>query len=793
MKTLSIPIKKIFLFILLCAISIFTSLILSACTYIAIIDDIVSSGYQINRIIYTNTPEKYLQNATIVDLSNISSYRTDELYLISSNESGMYDIVIDELATTMFPTNSVDYCSLSLNYHMAGATNMCLFPVAPFDVSYMFSGNMMVNYFNGYLSCGDDRCICNHDYFDRVCYHVACGDSITVDSYLSESEIRKQLNIPCSCYSYTTTENEDGTYTYEAYESSMCQGQNGNLQFISDGTFFKTYLSTFPYPTTVGFQTAVTGNSGAQFTFKELVIDGFNLGDTISMIEGRLSPLSFDIDSCVDTWRENMDTSSWTHMFSDLPVEKITIKNVTGLSNYAKDISSMFENCINLKSVEFGNLFEGLKPTNISRMFYNCPQLESVDLSSLDTSEVTDMSEMFALKTSSSITAEQRKTTTEQYLNQVISSGMVPELEVFNNGTTYTIESFSQSTGLSAEMIYYLAVTEFGLDIPLTFNEYCLGEYGETFGQVLVNALDNPTRYNLTENADDYETIAFYIKACALSKNIDIILGAQLYTGNNSRDDFINHFINNVGVEMTPGYVDKTQTYTLSTYAEAINYDKFRLLIEIVHGVGVVCNISIPITCDEACMYALDMSFDEAVELLKDNLPSGMDAEQYLLDILKNNGLGFFVVRDANDIENYYNNSYSARGTLILGGDNSKFIIPNNTNVSNMFGKGCDFKSIVMPNIIGDNFEIMLNNSYTDGNNIINSINATTAGIEVELYENQPLPSSPVMARRPILKVLIIALCVCGGITLLVVIPIVRANIKKRKSFQRSIWMSTRQ
>ena len=207
-----------------------------------------------------------------------------------------------------------------------------------------------------------------------------------------------------------------------------------------------------------------------------------------------------------------------------------------------------------------------------------------------------------------------------------------------------------------------------------------------------------------------------------------------------------------------------------------------------------------PISYDEACLAVMGMTYDELVEYaysLEDttNLPDGINIEDWVLsEIHRQASLMDVTIMSEQDIENFYNkSSYSKRGTLILGGDNSKFIIPNNTNVSNMFGKGCDFKSIILPNVIGDGVNIELVTNYYDGSYLVTNLTSNNSGQVLELYVDQELKEIPQPTRRPISKILIIALCVCGGITLLVVIPVVRANIKKRKSFQRSIWMSTRQ
>ena len=60
----------------------------------------------------------------------------------------------------------------------------------------------------------------------------------------------------------------------------------------------------------------------------------------------------------------------------------------------AKTASSAFYDCKSLRSVDLSGL-DTSKVTDMSDMFYNCSSLASLDLSSFDTSNVTDMSSMF--------------------------------------------------------------------------------------------------------------------------------------------------------------------------------------------------------------------------------------------------------------------------------------------------------------------------------------------------------------------------------------------------------------
>ena len=58
------------------------------------------------------------------------------------------------------------------------------------------------------------------------------------------------------------------------------------------------------------------------------------------------------------------------------------------------DMSSMFQNCYNLKSLDFTN-FDTKNVSNMYFMFYNCPNLTSLDLTDFNTKNVKDMNGMF--------------------------------------------------------------------------------------------------------------------------------------------------------------------------------------------------------------------------------------------------------------------------------------------------------------------------------------------------------------------------------------------------------------
>lgn len=71
-----------------------------------------------------------------------------------------------------------------------------------------------------------------------------------------------------------------------------------------------------------------------------------------------------------------------------LDLSSLDTSNVTNMEG-------IFGNCYLLKTIIFGNKFNTSNVTNMNSMFYGCNSLTSLDLSSFDTRNVTDMSWMF--------------------------------------------------------------------------------------------------------------------------------------------------------------------------------------------------------------------------------------------------------------------------------------------------------------------------------------------------------------------------------------------------------------
>lgn len=445
-------------------------------------------------------------------------------------------------------------------------------------------------------------------------------------------------------------------------------------------------------------------------SFNELILDGYDFKVLYDYIIG------YDYTKELLNWEQYYNPSNFSHMFSDLPVKKITIKNATGLGGNALDLSSMFENCTNLETIEFGNLFDNCKPTNISKMFYNCPKLKNIDLTSLDTSNVTNMSNMFAVG-GTSADLEERDAILEDYINNVI----VPEDDELNDGTIYTVESFAEKCEVSKELLYVIGAMKgdgLGLEYPVSYSELTMAIEEMNFADTCKAALSG----ELTIEGEEFDSIADvvnYIKSQASTYGITAVYDADFYA-NTDRDTYINYVINNLLVPCLNIEVGE-EPYTLETLAEKLGYSKEKTLVEIVMATG----LDIPVTYNEICEHAFDMSIDELVSAVNaDPTEFGLEAkesqytEEELIEIFSPYILseyGFEAITEE-ELADYYSSKIDTTKKLILGGLDSKFVIKNGTDISNLFGDSCEFGIIVAPNEMGDEIELILNRVYSSDN-----------------------------------------------------------------------------
>jgi surface protein len=159
------------------------------------------------------------------------------------------------------------------------------------------------------------------------------------------------------------------------------------------------------------------------------------------------------------------------------------------------NLSHMFENCTNLETVDFGNMFDGVTPTDISYMFANCPKLKNVNLSTIDTQYVTNMSNMFV-----SSKADSFKNREEEMLCD-LNSNIIYSIAAYA-GTNAIIKD-----GGYATMDEFLAVINAMMGEEQTIGNVAI--LGYVFGAQWPVTYDEFTKYTIQL---DYDTV------CALAK-----------------------------------------------------------------------------------------------------------------------------------------------------------------------------------------------------------------------------------------------------------------------------------
>lgn len=193
-------------------------------------------------------------------------------------------------------------------------------------------------------------------------------------------------------------------FTYEKLSNGMYQGHNiksawqGNqvipsgevvpawseaLKELAKGAEFDATFAlarpTSTYRWFAGFKNpfAIIGleylNTSCVTTMKEMFMEsGIDLPDLSSLNTRNVTDMS--------------------RMFYNCPYLRIV--NLSGLSNSnVTDMSSMFENCTKLESINLSNFSAG--KASMKKMFKGCTTLTELDMSTVNTSNATDMSGMF--------------------------------------------------------------------------------------------------------------------------------------------------------------------------------------------------------------------------------------------------------------------------------------------------------------------------------------------------------------------------------------------------------------
>ena len=230
-------------------------------------------------------------------------------------------------------------------------------------------------------------------------------------------------------------------------------------------------------------------------------------------------------------------------MYNAMPIPVLSDEQMEAYYNTKTryvNLSHMFENCTNLETVDFGNMFDGVTPNNLSYMFAGCTNLKSVDLSGINTKYVTDMSNMFATTAKQQNRSDSGFASRDEYLLDVINNHFVyfsSLLEVELDGAPFeTIKDFddavnkanegsSDTFGPKALLLYGLIIGF--VDCPITYNDYTMLTENLTYDQYVAKAIESPTSVGMPNKSNGTYTkgeINLYIKNEIKEKIGDILV-----------------------------------------------------------------------------------------------------------------------------------------------------------------------------------------------------------------------------------------------------------------------------
>ncbi len=696
----------------------------------------ISNVYTIDKVIYTSNFEELTRGQNLLDIDELELNLDKDQFAVILKENNVVDAVIN----TTFP--GYEYLTTSQENAYGDMLPDGLQDMVLFDCSRMFSYYYAGFVAEGETKCALDGCTCDHSHNrmdGNMCHHgYWIGHSIISDVELTDEQVFEEIGCCPVCVSVYCEVMNNGQYYY-LLEEGDCYNKIIKTNY---GYYYESYE-------TWNFYSLGQDQNTYILNFNELVLDGFDFSYIYNFIT------SYDYSTYFPGASEYFNPTDYSRMFEYLPVEKITIKDAVGIENI-KDLSYMFANCKNLKEIDFGNFFDGLKPTDVSYMFYNCPNLENVDLTNLDTSEVVNMSNMFNTGIKQSlITPQKREDLAVTYINEVVVPTMDSQV---NNGTKYTLETFAakmneiEDTDIyTREYLYVLGSLSVGYFVPITYDEISKVFYKMPFKELVLDMMTNPYKYDLPQDTDGIPYTFKELKEIIDAQLVVLGIPAPLvYDGEfyavNSRDEFIDYFVNET---IVPFYTDLDSSikYTIDDVVEELNKNitnendkitKEKFLIKY----SIETGIQIPITWDEYILAQYGETIDRILIQLNTN-PEALgfspkldgtpytkeDVIGYLKQQTVNLDLNFVTEEELNNL--YPRADLKPQGTLILGGEESKFVINANTNVEGMFGNINNFKTIVTPNQIDSSITIVLPYTYKDGEleeSIVQTITSADVG-----------------------------------------------------------------
>lgn len=534
--------KKICILGLIVCLFLLSYLLIGCTGYL----DIFLRKQNIGKLIYTTNVTEYIENRNIIYEGSIKDYIDtaqgssgmeypeefdEKLWILSRNEDNRYDIVIQSTKMITFGNDTAILGGMNLN-----------FGYIPINCSRIFSP-----YINGVmleLICATENCSCYWDSFDGC----SCKLNSTPTELYLDHEITEQdyfdngVCIACWNYSLIYYDEISNIYQYSPTNICQCNQPLATGEGVAGGLYFNCQ-SMEQYNDYIIFP-----------QFDELIIDGFDFNVIYTLLND-LNLNSYNLTNY-------KDPNDFSYMFADLPVETITLKNIKG-QDKIKDLSHMFENCDNLKTINWGNFFENLQPTNLSNMFFNCPNLKNINLSGLDTSKVTDMSNMFNIHASQGQLIEEFIQSSA--FNAVFPTNIPTEYKNINN--IYQLNLI----GDIEDLISYLKC--FNLNpftgLPITYSELVEIYMGKPYEEVLqdiitANSISQEEAIILIQNNVDEQLNSLLGLYPDEEITTSLITDKQLL-------DIINNFTPNGTLDIS-GFIINENTDTTNMFGNACNF-----------------------------------------------------------------------------------------------------------------------------------------------------------------------------------------------------------------------------
>ena len=175
---------------------------------------------------------------------------------------------------------------------------------------------------------------------------------------------------------YSGNNNADRTFIYDLKTATS----------ISDNNYIAEYNAK---NTTLTFKKVIDANI-SDIGNNSVIVEKYNNVGEICKALGNVTIKNIVFEESFKTYAP---TSLKEFFYNCTSLETISGLEYLNTANIT-DMSSMFQNCYNLKSLDFTN-FDTKNVSNMYFMFYNCPNLTSLDLTDFNTKNVKNMYGMF--------------------------------------------------------------------------------------------------------------------------------------------------------------------------------------------------------------------------------------------------------------------------------------------------------------------------------------------------------------------------------------------------------------